>query len=244
LAAADGPAARRSALAALGPWRRPLVLLVIAGLVLAALTYVIGFALDQYRDAIARSGRSADPRPVAITIAGESLAIPANMIRFAAGRRPGPADRVELLLHWPGFEGYSEALADAFKDDAPEAPLFFVSITPRDSPLDSDDRLDAVYSRFFVKEMVPGPAGLVGRYLSEDSGYGDEIVYFAPAGGIAFVARCLARATAEIPATCLRDINLGHNLSALYRFNRDYLGDWRSIDAGLRRRLAGFLSPD
>ena len=55
-----------------------------------------------------------------------------------------------------------------------------------------------------------------------------------------FVTRCLAEATPEIPATCLRDVNVGKGLSMLYRFNRARLGDFAAMDAALRNLVAGF----
>ena len=222
-------------------WRHwhTVALIVILAIVAVA---IVGYAILQFVVDDGPSGRTDDPRPVAFVVAGEKFAIPANMLRSPAGRHAGTVDKVDLVLHWPGLGGYSKQLADAFRDDSPNAPLLFVSIMARDSPIDSDARLDTVYSRFFVGTPLPGPGGLVGRRLSDDSGYRGEIVYFVPAGEATFVARCFAEATAEMPATCLRDVNIGNNLSMLYRFSRDYLGDWAAIDARLRRLAAGFLA--
>jgi hypothetical protein len=46
--------------------------------------------------------------------------------------------------------------------------------------------------------------------------------------------------TVDMPATCLRDVNVGQGLSLLYRFNRTRLADWRMMDSGLRQLVAGF----
>jgi hypothetical protein len=81
---------------------------------------------------------------------------------------------------------------------------------------------------------LPAPDGLTARRLSLDSGYDGEIVYFGPAGPDRFVTRCLADAPADTPPTCLRDINIGRNLTLLYRFNRDIIHDWQELDAGIR----------
>ena len=77
-----------------------------------------------------------------------------------------------------------------------------------------------------------------------------RIVYFEPGGVAPFVARCLAKATPEVPATCIRDVNIGRGLSMLYRFDRVYLGDWQDLDAGcselgsrfFRRAVTGLYS--
>src|SRR5262249_41238411 len=100
----------------------------------------------------------------------------------------------------------------------------------------------SVYGQFFEGPPISGPEGLVGRALTADSGYRGEVIYYAPKRALPFVARCLAEATPEIPATCLRDVNIGKGLSMLYRFNQAHLGDWRQMDDALRRLVEGFLA--
>jgi hypothetical protein len=200
--------------------------------------------IQVYHDAMMLTGLTADATPVRLAIGAEELAIPGNMLRSERTRRGGPVERADLALHWPNLEGYTEALADAFRDDGANAPIVYATISTRDEALDSTGRLDEVYSRFFVEKPLPGPSGLVGRKLSAESGYGGEIVYFIPSEPRPFVARCLAEATAEVPATCLRDVNFGRGLSVLYRFNKDLLADWRTLDAGIQKLVAGFLVPN
>ena len=220
---------------------RPAAAIAAAILAVGALAYAVDSMIEEYRDGIALRGLGGKPSPVELIVAGEPTTIPANMIRFRTERRGGAVDRVDLLLHWPSLEGFSEGLADDFKDASPRAPLIFVTISARDTPLDSTARLDTVYRRFFEGPAITGPAGLVGRGLSDGSGYQGEIVYFTPKGIAPFVARCLAEETPEIPATCIRDVNIGQGLSMLYRFNEAHLGEWKAIDGGLARLTAGFL---
>jgi hypothetical protein len=228
--------------------RTPQLLLRPAAIAVAtiavAATLVIGgrAAIDSWHENVVLSGLATDPTPVELTIAAERLSIPANMIRSAKTRRGGAVERVELALHWPTLQGYTDALAEAFRDAAPDTPIVYLTIAPRDMPLDSTDRLEAVYARFFVGKAEPGPGGLVGRRLAGESGYGGEMVYFAPSDSRPFVARCPVEATAEMPATCLRDVNLGRGLSLTYRFDRSLLGDWRDLDSGLGRLSARFLA--
>ncbi len=223
-----------------GGWVRPAVVTVLLLLAIALVAMAIDAAIENYRDGIALRGLDGKPSPIDLVVAGEPMTIPANMIRFRSERRGGGLDRVDLMLHWPTLEGFSEARADAFKDNSPDAPIIFVSIAARDTSLDSTARLTTVYSHFFDGAVVPGPAGLVGRRLKADSGYGGEIVFFQPRGPAPFVARCLAEATSEIPATCIRDVNVGHGLSMLYRFDRTRLDDWSRLDNGLYALFASF----
>jgi hypothetical protein len=46
-----------------------------------------------------------------------------------------------------------------------------------------------------------------------------------------------------VPATCLRDINVGQNLSLLYRFDQSLLGDWSALDLAIRGLATAFLAP-
>ncbi len=55
------------------------------------------------------------------------------------------------------------------------------------------------------------------------------------------MARCLTSETPEVPSTCLRDINIGRSLSLIYRFNRDLLADWRTMDAEMRKLGESFI---
>ena len=212
----------------------------LAVLLLAGIAYGVNDAIESYHDRIALHGLNGEPSPVSLIVAGEPMVIPANMIRFRAERRGGPVDQVDLIFQWPSLDGFSDERADDFRDPSPTAPLIYVTISARENSLDSTARIDSIYARFFEGPDIPGPVGLVGRALNTESGYGGEIVYFEPHGANPFVARCPAEATAEIPATCIRDVNTGQGLSMLYRFNQAYLADWRTMDDRLRRLVGQF----
>jgi len=183
----------------------------------------------------------ADPTPVALTVAGHDLRVPANMLRDGALRHGGTVDRVEIAVHWPDFGGYAEATADDFLRGDPRAPIVYGTISGQASPLDATARLDTIYTGFFTGKPMAGPAGLVGRALSPESGFGGEIVYFLPSAPQPFVARCLASETPEVPATCLRDINFGNDLTILFRFDRNLLGQWQQLEAGMRRLAVSLI---
>jgi len=222
---------------------RPLVLTVAGFLLVIALGGLIRTGIELYHDAMVATGLTTDSSPVKLAIGPQELTIPANMIRSGRTRRGGPVDHVDLALYWPGLEGYSAQTAAVFADGGPAAPILYATIAARDEAMDSTERLDEVYSRFFTGQPVAGPGGLVGRRLSADSGYDGEIVFFVPSEPRPFVTRCLADSTPEVPATCLRDFNFGKGLSLLYRFNRDLLGDWQTLDASMQKLAASFAAP-
>lgn len=237
-AAGNGPTGRNWTT----DWLRPIIFAILSIAVIVLFAWGVKFAVSSYHDRIALSGKSEDAAPVTVVIAGESLSIPANMIRFPGTRGGGKVERIDLLLHWPSLEGFSENRAEAFRDGSTLAPLIYVTIAPRDNQLDADTRLDTIYRRYFSGEPVSGPSGLTGRRMSGESAYRGEIVYYAEAGPARFTARCLAEASAEVPATCMRDVNIGEGLSMHYRIDRFYLGDWQTLDSELKTLAAGFFS--
>lgn len=210
----------------LAPWI--FIGVVALALVAGALVYFRGLqqgALDLVTDTT----------PVSLEVAGHRFEVPANMLRSGALRRGGRADTIDLALHWPDLAGYSDATANDFASGDPRAPIVYVTISKQLAPLDATARLDTVYARFFTGKAVAGAAGLVGRTLSPDSGFEGEVIYFFPSAPQPFVARCPATATAEVPATCLRDINIGTDLTILFRFDRNLLAQWQLLEAGIRR---------
>ena len=218
-------------------WPRVLAIVAIAAGLLAGLGYAVGYGLDAYRASVTLTGLTADATPIALTVAGEALAIPGNMIRDPAERSGDPLQQVDLVMHWPTLDGYSRALASDFTDGSPSAPLVYATIAGQTVAVDPPTRLRDIYALFFTGDPLDAPGGLTARRLSLDSGYDGDIVYYGPPGPDQFVARCLAEATAETPATCLRDINFGENLTLIYRFNRDIIGGL----AGARCRHAGAI---
>jgi len=215
---------------------RPGAAVAIIGLVLIAAVIGINALVDNYRDRLSLRGRDGKPLLVHLTIGGEMLTVPADLIRFRGERRGGTIDAVDLALHWPSLEG------DGFASDdtSPAAPLVFLTLSARASEFDANARLATVYSRFFIGTPISGPAGLIGRSLASDSGYRGEVVFVTP--DARFATRCLAEPTAEIPATCLRDVNIGAGLSMLYRFDKARLAEWQAMDGALQRLVLGFLA--
>jgi len=220
-------------------WLVLLAAIVILGLSGAA--WIISGAIDRYHDRIALKGLDGKPSPVSIDIGTEHLVIPANLIRFPADRRGGLVTAVDLVLLWPSLDGFSEERAAAFRDGASEAPLIYVTIAEAETPLDSTARLDTLYSRYFVGPALEGPAALTGHAMDPESAWRGEIVYFETGKDEPFVVRCLAEESVHMPATCIREVNIGSGLTMLYRFNRAWLGDWRTMDDRIRRLTNQFF---
>ena len=213
-----------------------LALILLGGV--GVLAWTVNDAINKYHDGIALKGLNGKPKPIEIEIGFADLVIPANLIRFPTDRRGGYVTALDLLLLWPDLDGYSDARSKEFRDTSPAAPLIYVTITEADTPIDSTARLSTIYSRDFTGPPMSGPGHLVGRRMAQTSPYRDEIIYYQPRSDDPFVVRCLAEATPEIPATCIREVAIGHGLTMIYRFNYNWLGDWQSME----RRLIELVS--
>jgi hypothetical protein len=213
---------------------------VITCLVCAALLAVGDLALSWSRSLGDGDGRVADPTPIALFVGETRLSVPGNMIRFANQRTVGPHERVELAVHWPTLEGYSQARREAFLDGSADAPVLFLTVRRRETGTDSAGRLASVYQHFLDDEALPAPAGLVGRRLSEDSGLSGEEIYFEAGSTDPFTAHCLAPDASGYPSLCLSEVHAGSDLAVQIRFRKGLIGDWAGIKAATRLLLLRF----
>lgn len=213
-----------------------LVLLVLVGLIVAA-----GFALDatikRMGDRVAQAGYSLTPAPIAVSMAGKDLHVPANMIRFAGQRRAGAAERLDLFVHWPELDGVRNDDAEQFASSDPS--VIFLTLTPPNGLRPPLARLETVYRYLFTGPSWPGPDGLVGRHLAAGSAYGREQLYYEPGSQDPFIARCLDATDTDLLPMCLVETNRD-GIATVIRFNRSLLPQWRAIDGRLKALISGF----
>ncbi len=178
------------------------------------------------------------PHQVAVDLGPVTLTVPSNTIRSLA-QTGMPASSLELLVHWPTLEGYSDARADAFHSTDDRSPLLFISIRPAEGRFGPNERYDHVYRRILVDFPRIGPGGLIAQSFRAGFGYDGETLYVSPMSGQPFVARCAAEETSA--ATCLVEYRSAHGLDVAYRFRRALLSRWKSIDRSLRTLVDGFV---
>lgn len=221
-----------------------LMMKVFCGLaVLAVLSLAISFGGRWFGHTIAMAGYTDDTTTREIVIGNDVIAAPANTIRFERARRDGVASRLDLYLRWPELDGYSEAARAAFNNLDGNKRIIFLSLEPRVMTRDMSGRFAPIYSALTVKPGVPGPEGMTLFGFRENSGYLNEVLAVAARNGEpAFVARCLNGPEAdESLAPCERDVFVGDGLSMTYRFPRDLLGDWRTLDAAIVAKANAML---
>lgn len=214
-----------------------------AFLVLAVLSVGISYAGKSIGRTIALAGHTTDTTVQGIVIEDEMLAVPSNMIRFAAERRSGDARKLDIYLSWPSLNGYSEAERALFNHAGPEHRIVFATFEPRSMARDMTQRLNPIYRLLIEEPGEPVEAGLVAHRFIAASGYGDETLVVDPTRFRApFVARCISGPEADAAlAPCERDIDIGNNLSMRYRFPRALLTEWRQLDASMQAFAAQTL---
>lgn len=204
---------------------------------LAALTVAISVGGSWIGERISLGGHTTDTKPISITIGEDTIRLAANTIRFPSERTDGPAERVDLYLTWPQLQGYSEANRLRFDDISKSSSLLFLQISQSTMSRDMSGRLGPIYSQLMDGAPYAGPFGLTAHPLRADAGYNGEVLLTAARSDETdYVVRCLLPSSKALATSgdCQRDVKVGKDLSVLYRFSSNQLGDWRTMDAAVQ----------
>ena len=217
-----------------------LIMVIVAFLcLLAGSIYLIaGYAGAE----IARAGHTIVTEKRTIIINSDVITAPANMIRYASQRRMVETKRLDLYMHWPSLEGYSEILKPAFNDTHDKSKVIFVSLIPRFSTMDMTARIKPIYQKFFISPAVEIGHGLTSRKLSPQAGFIDEALIVEKNNPYPYTARCMSGIDSETTPYCIRDIHIGKDLSLTYRFHRKLIADWLSLDRAIRNRFKAMIN--
>jgi hypothetical protein len=216
---------------------RLLVRITLVMGVLAALASGLSIVGKQVGEGLALGGNTESREIHHIIVGQDTLALPANIIRFDSQRKDGRAESVSIYLSWPELDGYTSARANIFSDPRQSDRLLFAELSQSVMSRDMSGRVEPIYSKLFAGEPTKGPAGLMVHQLSKKSGFGDERLLTATLpDGSTYAVRCLlpAQAQASTSADCLRDIRVGRDLTLLYRFSSALLPQWLEIDRSMR----------
>jgi hypothetical protein len=213
----------------------------LAGLATAALA--LSFAGKLFSASVSLAGYTEDLTPKTVVIGGSIISAPANTIRFERARQDGPAPRLDLYLRWPQLDGYSSQARDDFNNAGNVRNILFLTIEERMMSRDMSGRFAPIYSSLIVTPGARGPGGLTVYDFSPKSGYLNEVLVAAKRPGkTPFVARCLSGQSAEESlAPCERDVHFADNLSLTYRFPRELLAKWQTLDAVVMARAYEML---
>jgi hypothetical protein len=171
-----------------------------------------------------------------VIIGQDVLSLPDNMIRFEQQRRTGRAEIVSIYLSWPGLRGYSREEASIFSSPKRPDRLIFVDFTQSVMSRDMSGRIEPIYQKLFEGGPLQGPAGLTIHKLADRSGFASERLLTARMpDGRTYAVRCILPASPVLStaADCQRDVQVGRDLTMLYRFSSLLLDDWQKIDSAM-----------
>lgn len=193
---------------------------------IAVVTALFGLGLAYAIDAAGQQSRAAvgATSTMVRTLGGKDLEIPASWFRAGEASSTGFAKQIDLVVSLPlGPE------AAARRVD--------VMLMPRSRVRPSASLLDGVYLHEFMPEQLSGPPGLIGKPLVAREGYENETVWYDALSSAPFVAKCSAPVVEGQPGRCLRAVYLGPGIAAVYGFDDDVLGNWRTFDARMHPLL-------
>jgi len=198
---------------------------------LALLSVAISLGGKWFGHTIAMAGYSDDTTMRRVVIGNNVISVPANF------------SRLDLYLRYPQMDGYSEAARDDFNHSEANRSIIFLSFEQQMMSRDMSGRFAPIYSALIVQPGVPGPGGTTVYGFNEKSGYLNEVLVVGKRGGKdPFVARCLSGPSADQSlAPCERDIHVGDDLSLTYRFPKEFLGDWQTLDAAMTAEAGRIL---
>jgi hypothetical protein len=210
---------------------------------LAILSVAISIAGKWLGASIASVGHTDDTRIFEVVVGNNVFSVPANYIRFEPQRADGEARRLDLYMRWPDLAGSSNEMRDDFNHRDGSRRIVFLSVEPALMSRDMSARLDPIYRRLIELPGEPAVAGLRAYRFNSDSGYMNEVLVVGERPGKPpFVARCLTgEIAANSLAACERDVHFGDELSLIYRFPMDFLGEWRELDRAVLARMQEFL---
>ena len=171
-----------------------------------------------------------------IVVAGVTFNIEPAAIREAIERRPGTQDRVDLAYLWPSLAPPDPAVKPTVGRPVDPNERLFVTIASGDTTLPLIARVKEIYPRYLVPEPSAGPDGLTLRGFRDGTPYQGEELVFEQQAPEHFLARCSRKGVTN-SGTCLLERRIG-KADVTFRFPRDWLGDWKTIAAGIDRLLA------
>jgi hypothetical protein len=182
-----------------------------------------------------------DAPALPITIAGTAFNVPPAAIRIPLQRRAGAHERVDLAFLWPSLE------PPAIGPHTPGAAApqmidrLFVTIAAAGDTLPPAERARTIYPRYVAADAAAEPNGLVVRAFGNGTPYQGEDLIHAAAAPEGFLVRCSRDSAGPTPGICLYSRRIDH-ADIVVRFPRDWLSDWRAVDANVERLIESLRS--
>jgi hypothetical protein len=180
-----------------------------------------------------------------ITIAGTPFNVPPAAMRIPLQRRPGAHERVDLAFLWPSLEPPDSGASGARSPGAAPQQVvdrLFVTISAAGDSLAPAERIKTIYPRYAAADAAIESSGLAVKAFRSGTPYqGEDLIYESihdsatPEG---FLVRCSRNGPGPTPGMCLYSERIDQ-ADIVVRFPRDWLTDWRAIEAGIERLIEG-----
>jgi hypothetical protein len=179
--------------------------------------------------------------PVALSVSGIRMTIPANYILYKSARQGGARSEIKLITTFPDFRGYSDWESQTFSSNAADSPVIYVLIRQEPLDLSEAERLQRIYMNFVADPGgTPGPYGLTEYAFRDDSGYHNEDLFVGGKPDAPIVLHC-DRLSQQVHApSCLREMSLKRGVVVNYRFRRALLANWKEIADHVSRLIQNF----
>jgi hypothetical protein len=182
-----------------------------------------------------------DAPALPITIAGTPFNVPPAAIRIPLQRRAGAHERIDLAFLWPSLEPPDSGASGGRAPGAATQQTvdrMFVTITAAGDALAPAERIKTIYPRYAAADATIEPSGLAVKAFRSGTPYQGEDLIYNPATPEGFLVRCSRNGAGPTPGICLCSQRIDH-ADIVVRFPRDWLTDWRAIEAGIERLIEG-----
>jgi hypothetical protein len=187
---------------------------------------------------------SPDAPALPITIAGTPFNVPPAAMRVPLQRHAGAHERVDLAFLWPSLDPPGSHVPSARASGAhasgaaaqPTVDRLFVTISAAGDTLAPAERIKTIYPRYAAADAAIEADGLALKAFRSGTPYQGEDLMYDPATPEGFLVRCSRNS--PTPGICLYSQRIGQ-ADIVVRFPRDWLTDWRTIEAGIERLIEG-----
>jgi len=171
-----------------------------------------------------------------IVVSGTAFNVEPAAIRMNVQRRPGAHERVDLSYLWPDLVPPDPALKSTVAAQVDPNERLFVTIASGETTLPLMERVQTIYPRYLVPELVVGPPGLTLRAFRDDTPYQGEDLVFESNAPEHFLARCSRKGVIN-SGVCLVERRIG-NADVILRFPREWLENWQDVASHIDKLIA------
>jgi hypothetical protein len=180
-----------------------------------------------------------------VFVGNETFIIDGRQLRRIERSETGVVERIELALP---IDGTGIGLLSDVVFEPAEARIsdsVFVSIQHRSTITDAAQRLERIYPYYIESEPRGTAYELTQHRFADDTAYANQELFQGTlSDGAAFAMRCDVPRDDGLPSMCRRQIVGEGNLAIIYRYHRDHLSQWRTIETMVAALIGELWQPE